>query len=192
MHWTLPRLIGITILLAAYSCSEGGKSSTPVSGSDALGPDVSDPGWPDANDDRDTFAPGPLACPEHADPQLETTLGCIRGTTNIVGEVFLAIPFAEPPVGDLRWRRPTPPKPWSAPFDATQLGPLCVQAMDGVFGESSLGDGEEDCLQLNSYRPHGPRTSPSSSSPTAGASRLEGRSSMSTQTTPGSRRTRSS
>src|SRR5262245_13412852 len=49
--------------------------------------------------------------------------GEIRGETR----VFLGVPYAAPPVGDLRWKPPVPHATWSAPLDATRLGPSCAQ-----------------------------------------------------------------
>src|SRR5438046_1569775 len=47
---------------------------------------------------------------------------------------FKAIPFAAPPVGELRWRPPQPAKPWTGVREATAYGPMCLQ-MRQVTGE---------------------------------------------------------
>ncbi len=62
---------------------------------------------------------------------------------------FKNIPFAAPPVVDLRWRPPQPAKAWSGVRDATQLGPQCWQ-MRQVTGDVKQS---EDCLQLNIWTP---------------------------------------
>jgi para-nitrobenzyl esterase len=62
---------------------------------------------------------------------------------------FKNIPFAQAPVGDLRWRPPQPAKAWSGVRDATKLGPQCFQ-MRQVTGEVKQS---EDCLQLNVWTP---------------------------------------
>ena len=81
--------------------------------------------------------------------------GEIRGSTLISGgAVFKGIPFAAPPVGDLRWREPMPVKPWSGIRDATQFGSRCMQNGAGV---------SEDCLYLNVWTRNG-RLSPASRS----------------------------
>jgi para-nitrobenzyl esterase len=69
----------------------------------------------------------------------------------VAGEVasFKNIPFAAPPVGDLRWRPPQPAKSWTGVRDATQLGPQCMQ-MRQVTGDVKQS---EDCLQLNVWTP---------------------------------------
>ncbi|OYU69242.1 MAG: carboxylesterase [Alphaproteobacteria bacterium PA2] len=72
-------------------------------------------------------------------------------------QAWRAIPFARPPVGDLRWRAPRPAEAWSAPRISTKAAPWCPQqlsAMDGVdrakFGQIA---GQEDCLYLDVYAP---------------------------------------
>ncbi|HRD28325.1 MAG TPA: carboxylesterase family protein, partial [Caulobacter sp.] len=71
--------------------------------------------------------------------------------------VWRAIPFAAPPVGDLRWRAPRPPAAWTGSRTAVTAAPWCPQqlsALDGVdrarFGEIV---GQEDCLYLDVYAP---------------------------------------
>jgi len=72
--------------------------------------------------------------------------------------VWRGIPFARPPLGDLRWHAPEPPEPWTGTLEALVFGSRCVQfagprtATDGVrAGEPT---GSEDCLYLNVYAPH--------------------------------------
>jgi len=70
------------------------------------------------------------------------------------------IPFAEPPVGELRWRAPRPPEPWQGVREALGFSPPCVQfagRIGAVPGrpEAPAGDpsGSEDCLHLNVFAP---------------------------------------
>jgi Carboxylesterase family len=53
---------------------------------------------------------------------VRTESGPVRGSTADGVVAFKGIPFAAPPVGDLRWRAPQPVKPWKAVRDATQFG----------------------------------------------------------------------
>src|ERR1700760_4075593 len=48
---------------------------------------------------------------------------------------FLGIPFAEPPIGPLRFKKPVPKAPWREPFMATKLPSSCMQTPDDAFGE---------------------------------------------------------
>jgi para-nitrobenzyl esterase len=67
---------------------------------------------------------------------------------------FKGIPFAHPPVGDLRWREPQPPKKWSGVRNADEFGPRCMQrtgpGSDYWFRSSGMS---EDCLYLNVWTP---------------------------------------
>src|SRR5262245_20354137 len=60
-------------------------------------------------------------------PTVETTYGPIRGTLEEGIPVFRGIPFAEPPVGRLRFRPPEPHKRWREVRDATQFGAMSPQ-----------------------------------------------------------------
>jgi len=62
--------------------------------------------------------------------------------------VFLGIPYAKPPIGDLRWQPPQPYGPWQSPRDATKFGQACIQPPGLAAGPFS-----EDCLTLNVATP---------------------------------------
>lgn len=64
---------------------------------------------------------------------------------------FKGIPYASPPVGDLRWERPQPAAPWQGVRDATVLGHRCwVNTPEEGLGGSTKGiSQDEDCLYLN-------------------------------------------
>jgi para-nitrobenzyl esterase len=66
---------------------------------------------------------------------------------------FKGIPFAEPPVGDLRWSAPKPVKNWTGVRQATQFGPRCMQ--QPLFGDMNFRSNgmSEDCLYLNVWTP---------------------------------------
>ncbi|MFG0250597.1 MAG: carboxylesterase/lipase family protein [Phycisphaeraceae bacterium JB051] len=85
------------------------------------------------------------------------TTGPIVGQT-IDGElavnVFKGIPYAAPPVGDLRWREPQPVRAWNTPRDCTSFASRCPQP--DVAGRPWLGEAgpmDEDCLYLNVWAP---------------------------------------
>lgn len=83
-----------------------------------------------------------------------TPWGTVRGAVDAARNVssFLGIPFAQPPLGALRWRDPRPPQPWAGVRDATRYGPVCVQgADDGTRLDTPVGS--EDCLLLNVFAP---------------------------------------
>lgn len=81
--------------------------------------------------------------------------GKVRGKWSKDHEVrkFLGIPYAQPPVGDLRWRPPVPAKDWSGIRDATAFGPHCMQPT--IYSDMRFRDsGEsENCLTLNVWVP---------------------------------------
>ncbi|VDN23398.1 unnamed protein product, partial [Cylicostephanus goldi] len=69
-----------------------------------------------------------------------------------IAEVFLNIPFALPPIGELRFERPQPPKPWADVRNGTIFGAACIQIVPEAAFTRSL-EISEDCLSLNIIRP---------------------------------------
>ncbi len=115
-------LLALVALLAA--CGSGDSASEPASMADPLGPSV------------------------------DTGLGTLEGE-RVAGDdgvlVFRGIPYAEPPVGDLRWQAPVAPAAWDGARDATTFGPACWQRLtpaDSIYTRGDL-DRNEDCLYLN-------------------------------------------
>jgi para-nitrobenzyl esterase len=77
--------------------------------------------------------------------------GKIAGTTDVGVRVFKGIPFAAPPVGDLRWKAPRPVVAWSGVKAADTFGPQCMQApypAGSPYATPPAAMGE-DCLYLN-------------------------------------------
>jgi para-nitrobenzyl esterase len=91
-----------------------------------------------------------------ADPGVLTdvTGGQIRGRLLLegAGAVFRGIPFAQPPVGDLRWREPMPVVPWQGARDAGKPGAPAAQAPAG-WNDEAAAHSSEDCLYLDVWSP---------------------------------------
>jgi para-nitrobenzyl esterase len=87
-----------------------------------------------------------------AAPVASTRDGVLRGKTVGAVNEFLGIPYAAPPVGQLRWRPPQPAASWAGVRDATKFGPHCAQPGGTPFGIASMS---ENCLYLNVYAPAG-------------------------------------
>ncbi len=94
--------------------------------------------------------------PIAGDP-VQTTSGRLAGTTLASGvKAYLGVPFAAPPIGDLRWAPPQPAK-WTGVFNADRKGAACIQVLrphdiNHYFGEEATG---EDCLTMNIWAPAG-------------------------------------
>ncbi len=86
---------------------------------------------------------------------VQTDAGPVRGAVHAGYRSFQGIPYAAPPEGEMRWRSPQPPQPWSEPRDATKPGERCPQAPSDLSG--SPGGGKEDCLFLNVTTPDSAR-----------------------------------
>lgn len=114
-----------------------------------------------------TSVPGAPAEPERAGvsgPLRELSVGRLVGTTGRYGGfVWRGIPYAEPPIGERRFRAPIPASGWKGTRDATRFGSACPQYASETNTEEafSKGDvvGNEDCLFLNVYAPKQARPS---------------------------------
>ena len=91
---------------------------------------------------------------------VKVTGGQIRGASlDKGGAVFKGIPYAQPPVGDLRWREPMPVKPWAGVRDATAFGAICAQRSTRISAPNAAQISKEDCLYLNIWTPEWPSRS---------------------------------
>jgi para-nitrobenzyl esterase len=94
--------------------------------------------------------------PALAADRVTTANGILESTSTPKDGVrsFKGIPFAQPPVGDLRWREPQPAKNWAGARNADQFGPRCMQrtspGADYWFRSNGMS---EDCLYLNVWTP---------------------------------------
>uniref|UniRef100_A0A8C2MAJ5 Carboxylesterase type B domain-containing protein n=1 Tax=Cricetulus griseus TaxID=10029 RepID=A0A8C2MAJ5_CRIGR len=99
-------------------------------------------------------------------PEVDTPLGRVRGRqvgvkgTDHLVNVFLGIPFAQAPLGPLRFSAPLPPQPWEGVRDARTNPPMCLQDVERMSnGRFTLNEKlqiysiSEDCLILNIYSP---------------------------------------
>jgi para-nitrobenzyl esterase len=95
--------------------------------------------------------PPPVAS---ADARRALPQGELSGFVGRYGShVWLGIPYAQPPVGPLRWKAPRPPEPWSGVREALAAGSPCTQ-ITGPLGEApGVLRGSEDCLYLNVWAP---------------------------------------
>ena len=101
--------------------------------------------------------------------QRATTYGAIAGLDQSASSgtyAWLGVPYAQPPVGDLRWAAPVEPQAWTGVRAAQEFGHSCAQggryfspAPDGALYGMAVREGfgkpvgEEDCLTLNIWRP---------------------------------------
>ena len=90
---------------------------------------------------------------------VKTSAGKIRGKAIENGYAFLGIPYAAPPVGELRWKLPQPPVPWTGIRDCLAFGPCCLQAANQCIpggdpaDRGTLSNQSEDCLYANVWTP---------------------------------------
>ncbi len=78
--------------------------------------------------------------------------GRVQGVTENNLTVFKGIPFAQPPIGDLRWKAPQPVKEWEGILKADTFAPACSQMKLNYPGAKPLAT-SEDCLYLNIWTP---------------------------------------
>jgi para-nitrobenzyl esterase len=84
-------------------------------------------------------------------PMVKTKSGTIEGVEGETSLYFKGIPYAEPPVGSLRWQAPLDKTPWQDTLKAKEFSKACPQISPSYVEEPVEWD--EDCLCLNIYRP---------------------------------------
>lgn len=98
---------------------------------------------------------------QHERPSVHLKQGSLQGVyqTSRYGRKFAAfqgLPYAQPPVGDLRFKDPVPPKPWTGVWNASLPGAMCLQMRrlpPRFYNTTDPIVGDEDCLFLNIYTP---------------------------------------
>src|ERR1700728_2596475 len=85
---------------------------------------------------------------------VRTDAGPVQGTVEDGLTIYRGIPFAAPPLGDLRWRAPQPHAPWTDVLKADKFAPACMQVpiVMPALGLDALTV-DEDCLYLNVWTP---------------------------------------
>ncbi len=101
----------------------------------------------------------PLATTAQVTEPVKIDTGLITGTTHDGVNVFKGIPYAAPPVGELRWRAPQPAAAWFGIRVADRFGFVCVQVprASGAGNPLKPEDMSEDCLTLNVFAPTDPK-----------------------------------
>jgi para-nitrobenzyl esterase len=104
-----------------------------------------------------------LATPAAAQaPVVEAPAGAVRGTLDEDLRVFRGLPYAQPPVGDRRWRAPAELPRWAGVRDAVEFGASCIQPArrgPSIYADD-IGPTSEDCLTLNIWAPADARNAP--------------------------------
>src|SRR5215472_7371570 len=126
--------IAVALLLVACSSSKAGTTAaTPSPGGDAGGG-------------------GEAATPTANSPTMVAIAdGMLQGKVDGATSAFLGIPYAKPPVNDLRWKAALPVDPWQGVLDATHFGKRCAQVASSAAQTAASTD--EDCLYLNVWTP---------------------------------------
>lgn len=91
------------------------------------------------------------SAPDAVPPIVQTGQGPVSGKLISGVRAYLGIPYAAPPVGELRWQPPQPPARWSGTRDGSAFGDRCAQPLSPLSPESA----NEDCLFLNVHVPDG-------------------------------------
>lgn len=89
----------------------------------------------------------------HSMTKIKTANGVVEGIYDSGIHTFKGIPFAEPPVGEYRWREPQPMKNWEGILKTIAFGPRAMQLP--IFGDMNFRSNgvSEDCLYLNVWSP---------------------------------------
>jgi para-nitrobenzyl esterase len=97
-----------------------------------------------------------MVAPARADsPVVRSPAGAVEGSSSGKVEVFKGIPYAQSPIGDLRWKPPAALPAWDGVRAATKFGAACIQSRSGVPGIYTNPPEKisEDCLTLNIWKP---------------------------------------
>lgn len=104
----------------------------------------------------------PDAPAARSEPLVSTSGGKLQGVVEGGLTVFRGIPYAAPPVDDLRWAPPQPAARWSGVRDASAFGPACIQPpvpASSIYNDPPASS-SEDCLNLNVWAPQDAEKAP--------------------------------
>lgn len=90
-------------------------------------------------------------------PVVAAHAGSLRGVAEAGVHVFRGVPYASPPIADLRWRPPASLPPWSGVREAAEFGAACPQPASPFADHATVS---EDCLFLNVWAPDQARKAP--------------------------------
>jgi len=94
-------------------------------------------------------------------PIVQIDSGQLQGQPSREGVYsYLGIPYAAPPLGELRWQPPQPALPWQGVRSADRFGPNCPHRPEPFDTAPVRGDFSEDCLTLNVWAPTEPASKP--------------------------------
>jgi para-nitrobenzyl esterase len=134
-------ILALTIVPVVFSaCGGDGDTTSATGGSGGMGASGGAGG--------SGGAPGCATMIEAQPGTAITRSGAVVGSKQGVTWAYRGIPYAAPPLGELRWKRPEAPACWSEARPASEFGPVCTQlAADGSV------KGQEDCLTINVWTP---------------------------------------
>ena len=109
-------------------------------------------------------AAGPALSASETRPQVRVRQGSLQGVADAGSKVvaYKGIPFAKPPIGELRWRATVPASAWDGVRDAREFGHACLQppSQPSSLYYGGMASTSEDCLTLNVWAPGGAKKLP--------------------------------
>lgn len=147
-------LLAAALALCLAACSDDGSDSSQTNnGAPDAGADVGDDVTEDIGGDADEDTANDVGGPETNAVVVSTGQGRVRGVLDDESGVlsWKGIPYAAPPVGELRWKAPAAPSDYDE-LDGSAFGPVCPQPSPAADGDP---DQREDCLTVNIWAPEG-------------------------------------
>ena len=149
-------LVVVTINLIIAGCSGGGNTPVP---SPTTEPSSDEAAQQIATSIADSTSPAtsvPVKQLWTGNPTVQTSYGDVKAFDDEANTwVWKAIPFAQPPIGNLRWKAPRDPEYWNEIREEKEFCSPCTQ-YDAYLGTKIIGN--EDCLYLNIWRPQSEKT----------------------------------